>query len=315
MKSGLICVTALFLHLAFSNAHAQEQPNVVLAGTAPLDTSWPGSTPELFAPGVVNTDGVEINLVFDRHNTELFFARTVDKVFFVYTSRLVDGTWTAPERLELYPEGVRAEAVDMALSPDEQSLYFLGITPEGETTQSDIWVSERTDEGWSLARRLGPSVNTEHSEFYPTVVADGSLYFVSDRPSELGPRNLYRAARRADGSFEPAIPIGPPIDTEQSKGDTFVARDESYLIFKSSDREGYGSGDLFVAFRTDDAGWTEPKNMGPVINTEELEFCPMVSPDGRWLSFSRRYGESWPTTTDAEIYWMDASIIEELRGD
>ena len=107
----------------------------------------------------------------------------------------------------------------------------------------------------------------------------------------------------------------PPIDTEQSKADTFVAPTESYLIFSSNDREGYGSSDLFVAFRTPDGGWSEPRNMGPVINTEELEFCPMVSPDGRWLSFSRRYGESWPTTTDAEIYWMDASIIEELRED
>jgi len=81
----------------------------------------PGRTPELFAPGVVNTDGVEINLVFNRDGTELFFARTVDKVFFIYTSRLVDGAWTAPERLDLYPEGVRGEAVDMALSPDGDS--------------------------------------------------------------------------------------------------------------------------------------------------------------------------------------------------
>ena len=32
--------------------------------------------------------------------------------------------------------------------------------------------------------------------------------------------------------------------------------------------------------------------MGPTINTEALEFCPMVSSDGKWLSFSRRYGES-----------------------
>ncbi|MDX2438265.1 MAG: hypothetical protein QNL88_14605 [Acidobacteriota bacterium] len=35
--------------------------------------------------------------------------------------------------------------------------------------------------------------------------------------------------------------------------------------------------------------------------------------DGRWISFSRRYGETWPTTTDAEIYWMDAAIIKKLR--
>lgn len=310
---ALVCGAALFLHLACSDGHAQEHPQVVPAGAAPLDTSWPGRTPELFAPGVVNTDGVEINLVFDRNYTELFFARTVDKVFSVFTCRVVDGTWTVPERLDINPAG--GQAVDMALSPDEQSLYFLGITPEGETTQSDIWVSERTDAGWSPARCLGPAVNTEHSEFYPTVVADGSLYFVSDRPSALGPRNLYRAARRADGTFEPAIPVGPPIDTEHEKGDTFVAPDESYLILKSNDREGHGSGDLFVAFRTKDGGWTEPKNMGPVINSEALEFCPMVSPDGRWFSFSRRYGDSWPTTTDAEIYWMNASIIEDLRDD
>jgi hypothetical protein len=284
-------------------------------GSGPLGSPWPGSTPELFAPGVVNTDGVEINLVFNRDLTEIFFSRTVDTVFFIYTSRLEDGKWTTPEHLGLYPEDVRAEAVDMALSPDGQSLYFLGITPDGDTTQSDIWVSERKNGGWSHARRLGPSVNTEHAEFYPIVVADGSLYFVSDRPSELGPRNLYRAARRADGGFEPAVAVGPPIDTEKGKGDTFVAPDESYLIFSSRDRGGYGFGDLFIAYRTDDGGWTEPVNMGSAINTEELEFCPMVSPDGRWLSFSRRYGETWPTTTDAEIYWMDASIIEALRTD
>jgi Tol biopolymer transport system component len=288
---------------------------LAVAGTAPFDTSWPGDTPELFCPGIVNGDGVEINLVFNPGFTEFFFSRTEDREFSIFTSRLIDGAWSTPERLDLYGEGVRGEAVDMALSPDGRLLYFLGITSEAGKQQRDIWVSERVDAGWSPARRLGPSVNTEHSEFYPTVVADGSLYFVSDRPSELGPRNLYKAVRRGDGSFEAAIPVGPPIDTEQKKGDTFVAPDESYLIFSSNDRGGFGSSDLFVAFRTADGGWSEPKNMGPAINTEELEFCPMVSPDGRWLSFSRRYGETWPTTTDAEIYWMDAAAIEKLRED
>ena len=311
MKNALVCGAALLQLIIFSYAHAQEQSNVASTATAPLGVSWPGSTPELFAPGVVNTDSIEINLVFNRDYTELFFSRIVDKLSYIFTCRLIDGAWTAPEPLELMPAG--GEAVDMALSPDEQSLYFLGITPEGDKTQDDIWVSERTDEGWSKARRLGPSVNTEYSEFYPTVVADGSLYFVSDRPSELGPRNLYRASRQADGTFEAAVPLGPPINTEHEKGDTFVAPDESYLIFKSNSREGFGSGDLFIAFRTLDGGWTEPKNMGPTVNSKELDFCPMVSPDGRWFSFSRRYGDSWPTTTDAEIYWMSASIIEALR--
>ena len=89
--------------------------------------------------------------------------------------------------------------------------------------------------------------------------------------------------------------------------------DESYLILSSREREGYGSGDLFVAFRTADGGWSEPKNMGPRFNSPLLDFCPMFSPDGRWFSFSRRYGDTWATTTDAEIYWFNAKALEEFR--
>jgi hypothetical protein len=216
--SAAIVLASLISSGQDSRAQNQESKTKAIALDAPLGVSWPGNTPELFAPGVVNTDSIEINLVFNRDYTELFFSRIVDKLSYIFTCRLVDGTWTAPERLELMPAG--GEAVDMALSPDEQSLYFLGITPEGDKTQSDIWVSDRIDKGWSKARRLEPSVNTESSEFYPTVVADGSLYFVSDRPSELGPRNLYRASRRADGTFGAAVPLGPPINTEDEKGDT-----------------------------------------------------------------------------------------------
>ena len=88
-------------------------------------------------------------------------------------------------------------------------------------------------------------------------------------------------------------------------------------LFDKSKRRPNAIGNIFTSevglFRTEEGGWTEPKNMGPAINGPELEFCPMVSPDGRWFSFSRRYGDTWPSTTDAEIYWMDASVIEALR--
>ena len=94
-----------------------------------------------------------------------------------------------------------------------------------------------------------------------------------------------------------------------------VAPDGSYMVITSDRIGGYCSGDLYIAFRTADGGWTEPTNMGPLFNGPQVEFCPMMSPDGKWFSFSRRYGESWDTTTDAEIYWVDASVLEELRPD
>ena len=55
--------------------------------------------------------------------------------------------------------------------------------------------------------------------------------------------------------------------------------------------------------------------MGPQFNSELIDFCPMFSPDGRWFSFSRRYGDSWPTATDAEIFWVNAKALEQFRAE
>jgi hypothetical protein len=288
------------------------------AACAPFGTEWPGRTPELFAPGVVNSDAIEINLVFDMSMTELFFARRIDGVFAILTARLGPDGWTHPEELELFPDDPSIRAVDMALSPDERALYFLGIAPgvtEGEADRRDIWVSDRTAAGWSPARLVPAPVSTEHGESYPVLTADGSLWFLSDRPESRGPRDLYRARPAAGGGFETPVSIDPPINTDTRKGDTLVAPDESYIVTTSSLPGGHGSSDLYIAFRTEDGGWTELRNMGPEFNGPEVDFCPMVSPDGRWFSFSRRYGSTWDTTTDAEIYWVDASALDELRLD
>lgn len=34
--------------------------------------------------------------------------------------------------------------------------------------------------------------------------------------------------------------------------------------------------------RREDGIWGEPANLGPSINTDQTEFCPMVTPDGKY---------------------------------
>ena len=64
--------------------------------------------------------------------------------------------------------------------------------------------------------------------------------------------------------------------------------DRSYLIFSSSGRrEGTGpTGDPYTSFRRTDGTWEAAPNLGPLVNTDRTECCPVVSPHGRYLNFT-----------------------------
>jgi Tol biopolymer transport system component len=286
-------------------------PSVRYLGQTP-----PGTTPARFAPGIVSTPAIEINAVFRPDFQEFFFARQVDGVFTLFNSRLSGSQWSKPEALQIYPPNGQGMAVDMAYSPDGRELYFLGRfkpgVPQAEAPQ-DIWVIRQRDGRWSNAELVGPPVSTDSNESYPSVVADGSLYFTSNRPGGLGGADIYRAQRLTDGRFGAPVNIGSPPNSDLGEGDTFVSPDEQYLIFSSNRSGGFGRSDLYVSFRSGST-WGPPINLGPSINTADVDFCPMVTPDGKYLFFSRRYGEGgWDTAKDADVFWVDVAVVERLR--
>lgn len=84
-------------------------------------------------------------------------------------------------------------------------------------------------------------------------VADGSLYFSSNRPGGQGQTDIWRAQRLADGSFDEPVNLGPPVNSEHSEGDTYVAPDESWLVVTS---RRPGGRHLFFSRRTG-ASWDE----------------------------------------------------------
>jgi hypothetical protein len=296
--------------------------SVACSGTAVAPTPSyfaqpaPGLTAERFAPGVVSTEAIELNGVFTPDLREFFFTRLIDGVDTMHHAVRDGADWSTPRPLLLFPGQARAVAVDMAVSPDGQELYFLGQHPHEHSPEEppyDLWVSRREDGRWGTARVVPPPISTSANEVYPVVVADGSLYFTSSRPGGPGPLNLYRAQRQPDGSFaEPAL-VPSPVNSEHGVGDTYVAPDESVMIFASRRPPSSGHGDLFVAFRLDDGHWGAPVNLGDTVNTGDHEFCPMVTPDGRFLFFSRLYGGSWENATGGDVFWVDAGILDQFR--
>ena len=85
------------------------------------------------------------------------------------------------------------------------------------------------------------------------------------------------------------------------------------MVLSSSRPPSIGASDLFVSFRRPNGGWTEPAPLGNTINTDQTDDCPMVTPDGKFLFVSRRQGASWSTATAGDVYWVDATILEQFR--
>ena len=300
---------------AGSTGHDGGDP--VPAAVRYLGQPAPGTTPVRFAPGIVSTGAIEINGVFRRDFREFFFARQVDRVFTLFRSTLNGTTWSTPEAMPVFPGGAPGVAVDMAYSPDGRELFFLGRFKPGVAPMEapvDIWVSRYRDGRWNTAETVPAPVSTEFSESYPTVAGDGSLYFSSNRLGGFGGSDIYRAARLADGSFDSPVNVGSPPNSSEGEGDTFVSPDQTYLIFSARRDGGFGRSDLYVSFRAADATWGPAINLGPDINTADTDFCPMVTPDGKYLLFSRTYGGGdWKTTTDADVFWVDMAVVDRLR--
>jgi hypothetical protein len=308
------CAVALFA--VVPGAADCSEPDPAAEFVPYLGQPLPGPVPAQFAPGIVNTDAIEINGVFTPDGRTFFFARQIDGVFTIFRSDFGNAGWAVPAPMAVYPDDARALAVDMSVTTDGNSLYFLGEHGHAGSTGSpglDIWVARRDQNNWKLAELVPAPVSTESPESYPVVVGDGSLYFSSQRPGGFGLYDIYRAQRNEDGSFEEPVNLGPPISTEFHEGDTFVSADESYLILSSIRPGGLGENDLYVSFRQEDGGWSAPKNLGPAINSDQTDFCPMVTPDGKYLFFSRRTGASWQQATEAEIFWVDIGVIDRLR--
>lgn len=130
---------------------------------------------------------------------------------------------------------------------------------------------------------MGDSINSEKSEYYPTVTIDDSLLVFTKRGN--GIREDFMQSSFHNGVFSKARLIEGDINNEPSKGAITVSSDGDFMIFAGNFHRGYGDFDLYISYATPQ-GWSEPENLGPNINSEYWDSSPSLSPDGRVLYFS-----------------------------
>ncbi|HVJ27756.1 MAG TPA: hypothetical protein VM493_09430 [Vicinamibacterales bacterium] len=258
--------------------------------------------PQIFAPSVISDANEQWRLTFTPDGRTAYFAESekffpITRKATIYTSTLEDGQWSEPV---VAPFSGTHSDIDPFVTPDGQRLYFSSIRPVSGVSRSDIdiWMVERTRQGWSEPIHLGPEVNSPDDELYPSASADGTLYFASgpQAPGAARHYDIYRA-RPAGQSFRAREVLSAAINTTPSPTDAGpqaawefnpeISADGTLLVFTSLRPGGHGLGDLYVS-RFVRGDWTRAENLGPEVNTAADEYHPTLSRDRKQLYFVRR---------------------------
>jgi outer membrane protein OmpA-like peptidoglycan-associated protein len=140
-------------------------------------------------------------------------------------------------------------------------------------------------------RNLGDSINTEVSEYFPTITIDGNTLIFTRRVNHIN-EDFYES-QKVNGTWSKAVSLPGNINTNNNEGAQSVSQDGQWLIFTGCNfPDGHGSCDLYISYLTPD-GWSTPENLGDSINTEFWESSPSLSPDKKDLYFSSRQPDGY----------------------
>ena len=104
------------------------------------------------------------------------------------------GDYVSPRPLRINSNG---DETNPAMSPDGRHLIFQGYRDARGFGEQDLYLSRRTDFGWSDPQLLPVPINSAGNDGYPSFSPDGRLFFfASDRSSRAGFYDILLCGRR-----------------------------------------------------------------------------------------------------------------------
>lgn len=179
------------------------------------------------------------------------------------------------------------------VSPDGATLYFVRKNYEGnlgKEHKDDVWVSAKDKDGkWAEATNIGAPINNEEHNQLVYISPDGQTLMLGNRYRSDGkPASKGISISHKKGALwstpEP-IDIENFVNNDKQHSYAFSSN-RKFLILSIAGKECYGYKDLYVSFQLDEKNYSEPINLGPVINTYLDETTPFLAADGKTLYFS-----------------------------
>lgn len=231
----------------------------------------------------VNSSYQELNCVISPNKKKLYFTRAnhpsnvggkPDKGDIWVSEMDISGNWT--------------DAINLGKPlNDEKENKIIGFVNAGRImilhSKSGIAFSNIKKGKWtkpSLVKIPYFKLKSEHQS--GSISADGKyLLFGMESFGSYGVEDIYMSRLKLNEEWTSPKNLGRKINTEFEEQTPFITADNKTLFFASNGRGGNGSYDIFMATRLDDTWkkWTEPKNLGKLVNTKGQDFSFIFAND------------------------------------
>ncbi len=178
------------------------------------------------------------------------------------------------------------------------TLFFTSERPE-----TKIYYSTKVANNWSDPVEVNIPVPAQSTFGNSVSVAkNGTLYFELEISGDL---DLYQSTY-INGQYLDAVNLGASINSDESDFGPYIDPDEQYIIFSSHRNGGFGESDLYISTKSSADEWTAAQNPGNIINSDQDDFGPMVTSDGKYFFFCslRENDEGY------NPYWVDVQILD-----
>ena len=159
---------------------------------------------------------------------------------------------------------------------------------------SDLFVTTEINSFvYTPAMQFGDSINTAYNEGIASFTADfEQVYFTAcgSKSEQDNYCQIYTTQKNEDGVWILPEPVRLFETDTFNLGQPFITPDGKQLYFSADAADSFGDKDLYVVTKMNDGFWSEPKNLGPAINTENYEGYPYIGTDGLLYFASNGHG-------------------------
>lgn len=204
----------------------------------------------------------------------------------LYIAVQQDGMWQ--DAVQLRDINSRHNEGSATLNAEGNQIVFARCgSPEG-FGNCDLYETHlQEDSTWSKAVNLGANLNSKAWDSHPSMSVTGdTLFFASDRIGGFGLADIYFSVKDDEGNWTRARNLGPVVNTRGNEVSPFIHPRYKILYFSSNGHLlNFGGFDIYKS-RSKSFLWDEPKNIGPLINTEGDEYYFTIDSESEDLFYA-----------------------------